>query len=156
MFKLLSCFLFVSSTLAATADQWRGRSIYQVVTDRFAVADDSAPTCDSSARKYCGGSWQGIINHLDYIQNMGFDAVWISPVVANINVTTGYGDPYHGYWAQDINSLNSHFGTADDLKNLSSSLHSRGMYLMFDVCQPHGLRDQPPRLLPLVAFLAGI
>jgi alpha-amylase len=68
----------------------------QVVTDRFAVADNSAPTCDTASRQYCGGLWQGIINHLDYIQNMGFDAVWISPEVANINVTTGYGDPYHG------------------------------------------------------------
>jgi alpha-amylase len=66
------------------------------VTDRFAVADDSSPTCDTSARNYCGGSWQGIINHLDYIQNMDFDAVRISPVVANINGTTGYGEPYHG------------------------------------------------------------
>ena len=34
---------------------------------------------------------------------------------------------YHGYWAEDIWSLNSHFGTEDDLKTLSDELHKRGM-----------------------------
>ena len=37
------------------------------------------------------------------------------------------------YWTQDIHSLNSHFGTEDDLKALSSALHNRSMYLMVDV-----------------------
>lgn len=45
----------------------------------------------------CGGSWIGITEHLDYIQNMGFDAIWISPVVENIDDKTPYGEPYHGY-----------------------------------------------------------
>jgi hypothetical protein len=60
---------------AATAD-WRSRSIYQVLTDRFARTDNSetAP-CDTGAGLYCGGSFQGIINKLDYIQNLGFSAV---------------------------------------------------------------------------------
>jgi alpha-amylase len=60
---------------AATAD-WRSRSIYQIVTDRFARTDNSetAP-CDTGAGLYCGGSFQGIINKLDYIQNLGFSAV---------------------------------------------------------------------------------
>lgn len=45
--------------------------------------------------------------------------------------------PYHGYWAQDLYSLNSHFGTTDDLKQLSKALHDRGMYLMVDVVVNH-------------------
>lgn len=51
----------------------------------------------------------------------------------------------NSYWTQDINSLNSHFGTADDLKALSSALHSRGMYLMVDVVVNHmvGTADPP-------------
>lgn len=48
------------------------------------------------------GTWQGVINHLDYIQNMGFTALWISPVVQNIQGQTADGDSYHGYWAQKI------------------------------------------------------
>ncbi|THU92282.1 glycoside hydrolase [Dendrothele bispora CBS 962.96] len=75
----------------------------------------------------------GIVNKLDYIQNMGFDAIWISPVVQNVEGDTGVGKAYHGYWTSNINNINSHFGSSDDLKKLSSSLHDRGMYLMVDV-----------------------
>ncbi|KAI6809958.1 alpha-amylase [Hortaea werneckii] len=119
---------------AATADQWRGRSIYQVLTDRFARTDGStSATCNTGEGLYCGGSFKGIQNHLDYIQGMGFDAIWISPITAQIEGTTAYGEAYHGYWQQDLYSINSHFGTSDDLKSLSQALHSRGMYLMVDV-----------------------
>ena len=113
---------------AATADQWRGRSIYQVLTDRFARTDGSTDaTCNTAEGKYCGGSFKGIQNHLDYIQGMGFDAIWISPITAQIEGKTAYGEAYHGYWQQDLYSINSHFGTSDDLKSLSKALHSRGM-----------------------------
>ncbi|KAF8872433.1 GH13 alpha-amylase precursor [Infundibulicybe gibba] len=129
----LGALLAAPCALAATPDEWRSRTIYQVVTDRFATNNDTSATCDSAARKYCGGTWQGIIKHLDYIQGMGFDAVWISPIVANVDGQTAYGEAYHGYWPRDINTLNSHYGTADDLKALSSALHSRKMFLMVDV-----------------------
>lgn len=42
-----------------------------------------------------------------------------------------------GYWQQDIEALNSNFGTANDLIALSSALHARGMYLMLDVVTNH-------------------
>jgi len=61
---------------ALSAAGWRSQSIYQVVTDRFARTDGSTTAaCNAADGIYCGGSWQGIINHLDYIQNMGFTAV---------------------------------------------------------------------------------
>jgi alpha-amylase len=69
--------LFTSAS-AKTAAEWRQSSIYQVVTDRFALTDGSAPSC--GIRSYCGGTWKGLEKKLDYIQAMGFDAVWISPV----------------------------------------------------------------------------
>lgn len=69
----------------------------QIVTDRFATSDGSSPACDTSQRKYCGGTWKGIVSKLDYIQNMGFDAIWISPIVANLEGTTGKGEAYHGF-----------------------------------------------------------
>ena len=71
----------IGTVQAASRDQWLGRSVYQVVTDRFARSDNSTTaTCDAGLGEYCGGSFQGIINKLDYIQELGFDAVWISPV----------------------------------------------------------------------------
>lgn len=47
------------------------------------------------------------------------------------------GSAYHGYWTQDINSLNDNFGTEEDLLALSAALHERGMYLMVDVVTNH-------------------
>ena len=112
--KALAVFSFFASSLAASANDWRSRSIYQVdcipsslhpctyakghqlVTDRFALTNGSEPACDTGDRKYCGGTHQGVINHLDYIQNMGFDAIWISPVVSNFEGASGAGEAYHG------------------------------------------------------------
>ena len=154
---------FVASSLAASVVEWQGRSIYQVrtglipefplwwlavvlsvnvellqlLTDRFALEGGGSATCITDDRKYCGGSYRGIIDKLDYIQNLGFDAVWISPIVANIEGFTAYGEAYHGYWAQDIYKLNPHFGSEEDLLALSDALHKRDMYLMVDVVVNH-------------------
>ncbi|KAK8864242.1 hypothetical protein IAR55_001488 [Kwoniella newhampshirensis] len=138
---LLSLLGAVETVHAATADQWKGKSIYQLLTDRFAPPSDTAPartsplpsTCDPALQTWCGGTWLSIIDKLDYIQGMGFDAVWISPVSQNIDVYTPYNYAYHGYWVNDPLTLNPRFGTSDDLKALSAALHSRGMYLMVDV-----------------------
>jgi len=102
-------------TWAASPSQWKSRTIYQIVTDRFALSspislqsdhaalqsntvaarDPPIPSC-ALQETYCGGTFQGIIDQLDYIQGMGFDAIWISPVVAN------FPNSYHGYGAQDL------------------------------------------------------
>jgi hypothetical protein len=67
-------FVFYACASALTPAQWRSQSIYQVITDRFARTDGStSASCDLN--RYCGGTWQGLINKLDYIQNMGFSAV---------------------------------------------------------------------------------
>lgn len=120
--------LLTRVSLAADSNAWRGRTIYQVFTDRFARTDGSTTaTCDTATADYCGGTWAGLINRLDYIQDLGFDAVWISPVTHQVEGTSTDGSAYHGYWQDDINKVNEHFGTADDLRALSAELHSRGM-----------------------------
>ncbi|PQE33091.1 hypothetical protein CJF32_00007648 [Rutstroemia sp. NJR-2017a WRK4] len=135
---LLPLTCLASGATALSAAGWKGQSIYQVITDRFARTDGSTTAaCNAANGVYCGGTWRGIINHLDYIQNMGFTAIWISPIVLNIAGNTADGSSYHGYWAQDIYSVNSNFGTAADLKALSAALHARGMYLMVDVVTNH-------------------
>jgi hypothetical protein len=69
-------FAAVSVVDALTPAQWRGQSIYQVLTDRFARTDGSTTaSCNTANQAYCGGTWRGIINKLDYIQGMGFTAV---------------------------------------------------------------------------------
>lgn len=128
----------VHGASALDAAGWRNQSIYQVITDRFARTDGTAPLCDASLGTACGGTWKGITNQLDYIQNLGATAVWISPIVKNVEGTFGLsGDAYHGFWAEDIYSINPHFGTEADLKELADSLHARGMYLMVDIAPNH-------------------
>ncbi|CAK4006853.1 alpha-amylase [Lecanosticta acicola] len=144
MFRYLAlAALSVQGAFALSSAQWRQQSIYELITDRFALTNGSTTQpCDWG--NYCGGTFQGIINHLDYIQNMGFTAIWISPVIANIDTNTPYGRPYHGYWPMDSYSINPHFGTAADLKSLSSALHQRGMYLMIDVVPNHSAWNGSP------------
>jgi len=135
----LSSLLCILSTLrpvaAATAEEWRGRSIYQIITDRFAIPQGADPTaCDPAKQTWCGGTWNTIRENLDYVQDAGFTAIWISPVNQNYQgPRSAYGDPYHGYWIADATKLNDRFGTADDLKALSAELHRRNMFLMVDV-----------------------
>lgn len=111
---------------ALSKEGWRTQSIYQLLTDRYARTDGSTAPC-TDLGSYCGGTWQGIINNLDYIQGMGFTALWISPITEQIPGVTYEGTAYHGFWPQQINQVNSNFGTAADLKALSTALHQRGM-----------------------------
>ena len=62
---------------------------------------------------------------------MGFDAIWISPVVDNI------AGGYHGYWAANWNKLNENFGSEQDLKDLVQAAHDKGIWVMVDVVANH-------------------
>ena len=95
--SLLLSLPLISGAFAATAEDWRKRSIYELVTDRFARTDGSTTApCNTGDRVFCGGTWQGLTNHLDYIKNMGFTAVWISPITMQIYGNTHSGEAYHG------------------------------------------------------------
>lgn len=84
-----------STVSALTPAQWRSQSIYQVLTDRFARTDGSTTAaCDTADGIYCGGSFQGIINKLAYIQDMGFTAVrsfifraWMVLMTLDLDIT---------------------------------------------------------------------
>jgi alpha-amylase len=70
---LLALASFASNVSALSPAGWRSQSIYQVLTDRFARTDGSTTaTCDTGDQIYCGGSWQGIINQLDYVSTLMF------------------------------------------------------------------------------------
>jgi alpha-amylase len=131
---------FVTPSLAASKDEWRTRSIYQILTDRFALEKGSKyknKECEALLGRTCGGTWRGIKENLDYVQDMGFDAIWISPVVGQIPKRTALGDAYTGYWQQDLYSLNDEFGSEEDLLDLIEDVHSRGMLVMMDVVVNH-------------------
>ena len=104
LFFFLALLLLSSEILCKSKEEWKSRSIYQILTDRFARSSDTG-SCNLSA--YCGGNYKGLIEHLDYIKGMGFDAIWISPIIEN---TEG---SYHGYHLTNLYKLNEHFGTED-------------------------------------------
>lgn len=68
---------------------------------------------------------------------MGFDAIWISPVVDNTDGWNQSGTGYHGYWARDWSKLNDHFGTPEELKSLVEACHERDILVMVDVVANH-------------------
>jgi len=141
-----TAFASILATYAVAGDTsaWKQRSVYQVLTDRFARADGNSSAC-SNLSNYCGGNYQGMIQHLDYIAGMGFDAIWISPIVKNL-------DPgYHGYWALDWEDVNDHFGSEDDLKALVEAAHAKDIWVMVDVVANHvaPIGDDFSRINPL-------
>ncbi len=124
--------LFAGCAIAGSKQDWKSRAVYQIVTDRFARGDGQKPNCDLSKQPYyCGGDFKGIIDNLDYVANLGFDAIWISPVVDN----TDKG--FHGYWARDWTKINSFFGGDQGLKDLVSAAHAKNIWVMVDVVANH-------------------
>ena len=127
------------------AEQWRNRTIYQVLTDRFAIPEGKdVKKCDPTIGIHCGGTWRGIYEHLDYIQGMNFDAIWISPIVANMPDWTSDGEGYPGYWQQSLYEINLAFGSEDDLNELIAEIHRRGMLVMLDIVVNHMAIPGPP------------
>lgn len=125
---IIACLLTFEFVNSKSKEEWLSRSIYQLLTDRFARTYDTG-YCNLG--QYCGGSYQGIIQKLDYIKGMGFDAIWISPIVEN---TEG---SYHGYHMTNLYNLNYHFGSEDDFKALVSACHERDIWVMVDVVGNH-------------------
>jgi hypothetical protein len=123
---------------------WRDQVLYFVVTDRF--ADGDPRNNDQGAGEYQpgnrtrfqGGDLAGLRQRLDYIRGLGATGVWLTPPVANQWLGPGghYGG-YHGYWAEHFKQVDAHLGTLDDYRQLSHSLHQRGMVLVQDIVLNH-------------------
>ena len=124
------CSLIILS-ISANAEEWKKRSIYQLMTDRFATDISNPPHCDVDKKDYCGGNHKGLQNKLDYIKGMGFDAIWISPIVKNAEGS------YHSYHTIDFYGLNEHFGTEQDMHDLVNACHEKGILVMLDVVANH-------------------
>eukprot|EP01016_Furgasonia_blochmanni_P037114 TRINITY_DN432_c0_g2_i6.p1 TRINITY_DN432_c0_g2~~TRINITY_DN432_c0_g2_i6.p1 ORF type:complete len:289 (-),score=80.29 TRINITY_DN432_c0_g2_i6:769-1635(-) len=130
---LIICLIILASfhhAISKTKEEWKGRAVYQILTDRFARSDGKTAACND-LRNYCGGSFKGIEHHLDYIKDLGFDAIWISPIVEN----TDKG--YHGYWATSFYKINPEYGSEQDFKDLVKAAHDKDIWIMVDVVANH-------------------
>jgi alpha-amylase len=111
--------------------------------DRFADGDPSNDAgADPSAKgAFHGGDLKGLVEHLDDIASLGVTALWVNPLVKNIDGPVhGAGFPdwgYHGYWADDFTRLEPRFGTDEQLRKLVEACHARGIRVLLDVVYNH-------------------
>jgi glycosidase len=128
-----------------------GDLIYLIMPDRFAngdpsndimpaMADASADTKSPYLRH--GGDLKGITNHLDYLQELGVTAIWLTPVIEN-DETLKQEAPdrmqagYHGYHFTDHYQVDERFGGNEGYVQFSKALHQRGMKLVQDAVYNH-------------------
>lgn len=136
--------LAVATPPPAPSRDWRDEIIYFVMTDRFADGDagnndqGTGEYDPADEAKYNGGDLVGLRRHLDYIQQLGATALWITPPVLNQwwHAGSRYGG-YHGYWASDFSRIDPHLGTVADYQALADDLHARDMKLVQDVVVNH-------------------
>ena len=100
--------------------------------DRVAGLRDQSLNRDSIYDRH-GGDFQGIINHLDYLKDLGVTTVWMTPVIENDmpNRTE------HGYAFTNHYSIDQRLGGAAMYDKLSNELHKRGMKLIQDAVYNH-------------------
>ncbi|MTH53289.1 alpha-amylase [Bacillus mangrovi] len=124
---------FIPDEALAKTDDWQGERIYFLMVDRFANGDPAndldADRDDPSA--YHGGDFKGITKRLDYIKEMGFTAIWLTPIFEN------EGKGYHGYWISDFRKAEEHFGTMEEFKTLVKEAHKRDIKVLLDFVVNH-------------------
>lgn len=131
---------------------WDEAVVYFMMTDRFFDGNESnntasgADTYGDNPGLYHGGDFAGVTAKLDYLQDLGVNTIWITPIVENIKgvaVTdegskdVPYNAAYHGYWASDFTKLNPTLGTTGEFETMISEAHKRGMRIMVDIVVNH-------------------
>ncbi|MDR5048855.1 alpha-amylase [Bacillus thuringiensis] len=112
-------------TFADEKREWRDEVIYSIMIDRF---NNGEPKNDKqlevgNLEGYQGGDIRGIIKRLDYIKEMGFTTVMLSPLFES--------GKYDGLDVRNFKKVNEHFGTDNDVKELVKEAHAKGMKVVF-------------------------
>jgi glycosidase len=126
--------------------------IYLLMPDRFSDGDasnndpaQSRGLYDRANKfRYHGGDFQGVINRLPYLKDLGVTAIWLTPWYDNVNhpdeiekkeggTTTGF----HGYGAIDFYGVEEHFGTLQKLRELVDEAHKQGIKIIQDEVANH-------------------
>lgn len=115
-------------TLTATPDEWdnqkRADISYQLLV--YSFADSDGDGC---------GDLNGVTSKLDYLQQMGVSAIWLSPIHPAMS--------YHGYDVTDYTAVNPQYGTMADFERLVSEAHQRNIKVYLDYVMNHTGKDHP-------------
>ncbi len=143
--------LSLQSSYHPSPEAWEEQIFYFLLVDRFCddrerplydpeedyenalTSQEDRQKWEKQGEKWNGGNLSGLINRLDYLQELGITTIWISPVLKQ----APFADTYHGYGIQNFLAIDPHFGCFKDLKNLTEAAHSRGMFIILDVILNH-------------------
>ena len=162
----------VAKDYYGTLEPFAAHAVYFVVTDRFVNGDPSndhrdqggeyrtfdvptpgAPAGRSDNIGYLGGDFRGILDNAAYIRDMGFGALWLTPIVDNPDQAFTGGEPvkwggmhtdrgktgYHGYWGVNFWKLDEHLPSAGlDFAGLTAGLKRHGLLTVLDIVANHG------------------
>jgi cyclomaltodextrin glucanotransferase len=154
-----------------TTEPFASEAIYFVVTDRFVNGDASndqrdqggahrtfdvpiaGPDGDTDNIGYLGGDFKGVLDNAGYIRDLGFSAVWITPITDNPDEAFTGGDEirwgssladrgktgYHGYWSDNFFVLDEHLPSKDlDFAAFTQRMHASGLKVVLDIVANHG------------------
>ncbi len=154
-----------------TLEPFTEHAVYFVLTDRFVNGDVSndqrnqggalhtfdrkfyGPDNDTANIGYLGGDFRGLLNNAKYIRDMGFGAVWLTPIIDNPDEAFSGGDPiqwggilvdqgktgYHGYWGVNFFELDEHLPSKGlDFAGLTRGLKEKGLKTVLDIVINHG------------------
>ena len=158
--------------LYGTLEPFASKAIYFVMTDRFVNGDPSndhrdqggqhrtfdlptpgAPAGQSDNIGYLGGDFKGIVDNAGYIHDMGFGAVWMTPIVDNPDEAFTGGEPvrwgsamtdrgktgYHGYWGVNFYKLDEHLPSKGlDFAGFTRAMKGRQLDVVLDIVANHG------------------
>ena len=117
--------LAVNDDPAAAIPWWQSAVVYQIYPRSFADSNGDGV-----------GDLRGILRHLDHLESLGVDVIWLSPI---------YASPHddNGYDISDYRAIDPIFGTLEDFDTLVSELHRRGMKLLMDLVVNHTSDEHP-------------
>ena len=115
--------------------------IYLITPDRYANGNPKNDTVSNLTEKANrknkdsrhGGDLKGIIDHLDYINDMGFTQIWLNPVLENNQPSYSY----HGYSTTDYYNIDARFGSNQLYKELSAKAKKKGIGIIMDLILNH-------------------
>lgn len=110
--------------------------MYLITPDRFSDGDEANNFPEAHVNRKNpwgrhGGDIRGVINHLDYLEDLGVTAIWLNPVVKN--------GPrcYHGYAINDFYTIDPCYGSMDEYIEFIDKTHERGMKVVMDMIFNH-------------------
>lgn len=155
--RRLVCYIFHTSknvfsmedrTFTPESD-WRALTIYQVMTGSFIHSPkgpDGYKDMWGPEDERTDGNLQGVISALDHIAGLGANALWLTPIFDSSKADGGEKLRATGYFANDYFTIDPHFGTEDDLRELIAKAHERGLYVILDGVFGHhgGVKNPSP------------